>query len=103
MTPVQHARLRAMVDEHVRFVARTLQRAGVPRSELDETIQRTFIAVAGRLDDVQVGSERSFLFQVAVNMASHARRDLARRREVCTDELPDEIQVTASPEHLSER
>ena len=103
MTPEQHVRLRAMVDEHIRFVARTLQRAGVPRSELDDAIQRTFIAVAGRLDDVQVGSERSFLFHVAVNMASHVRRDMGRRREVCTDELPDDIQVSATPEHLTER
>jgi RNA polymerase sigma-70 factor (ECF subfamily) len=75
----------------------------VPQSELDDEIQRTFIAVSRRLEDVQLGSERSFVFQVAVNMASHARRNLARRREVCTDELPDEIHVQATPENLTER
>src|SRR6266496_3195494 len=44
----RHARMRTIVGENVRFVARALRRAGVPRSELDDEIQRTFIAVAGR-------------------------------------------------------
>jgi RNA polymerase sigma-70 factor, ECF subfamily len=103
VTPQQHARLRAIVDEHIRFVARTLHKAGVPPSELDDTIQRTFIAVASRLDDVLPGAERTFVFQVAINMASHARRNLARRREVYTDELPERIHVSATPENLTER
>ena len=54
----------------------------MPPSELDDEVQRTFITVARRIADVRAGAERSFLFQVAINMAAHARRDLARRREV---------------------
>lgn len=103
MTSEQQSRMRAIVNENTRFVAHTLYKAGVPQSELDDVIQRTFIAVAGRLQDVQLGSERGFLFQVAINMASHARRNLARRREVCTDELPDDVHVYATPENLTER
>src|SRR5580765_5500917 len=85
----QDARMRSMVDEHFRFVARTLRREGVPLSDLDDEIQRTFIIVAGKLGDVQHGAERSFLFRVAVNTAAHARRTLARRREVLQDRMPE--------------
>ena len=73
-----HARLRTMVDEHLKTVARTLRRAGVPSSDLDDEIQRTFIVAAKRIDDIQVGAERSFLIQVAQNLAWHARRKIAR-------------------------
>jgi RNA polymerase sigma-70 factor (ECF subfamily) len=96
-------RMRAMVDEHLGFVERTLRGAGVPAAELDDEIQRTFIIVARRLGDVQPGAERSFLFQVAVNLAAHARRKLARRREVLSDRLPDGIHALGTPEDLVDR
>jgi RNA polymerase sigma-70 factor (ECF subfamily) len=92
-----------MVDEYVDFVARTLLKGGVPQAELDDEIQRTFITVARRLDDVDLGAERSFLFQVAVNLASHSRRKLARRREVLEDSPPERIEALATPEHLTGR
>jgi RNA polymerase sigma-70 factor (ECF subfamily) len=99
----QHARMRAMVDQHEAFVARTLTKAGVPRSDLDDEIQRTFIVVARRMNDVEQGAERSFLFQVAVNLASHARRKLARRREILADRPPERVEALATPEHLTDR
>ena len=72
------SRMRSLVDEHYGFVARTLRKAGVPPSELDDEVQRTFITLARRIADVRLGAERSFLFQVAINTAAHARRDLDR-------------------------
>jgi RNA polymerase sigma-70 factor (ECF subfamily) len=91
-----------MVDEHIGLVAHTLQRAGVPTADLDDEIQRTFIAAADRLEDVRFGAERRFLFQTARNVALHARRTLGRRREVLTDEPPDG-EAHATPEHLADR
>jgi RNA polymerase sigma-70 factor (ECF subfamily) len=98
-----HTRLRALVDDHVLFVRRMLTRAGVPSSELDDQVQQTFIVATTRLDDVQVGSERSFLYQVALNVAAHVRRNLARRREVMEDRMPERIEAFATPEHLASR
>ena len=97
------ARLRAMVDEHLNSVARTLRHAGVPSSDLDDEIQRTFIVAARRIDDVQVGAERSFLIQVAQNLAWHARRKMARRREVLDGNPPERIEETVTPEFLAGR
>jgi len=92
-----------MVDEHIDFVARTLRQGGVPRPDLDDEIQRTFMVVTGRIDDLHVGAERSFLFQVAHNVASHARRRLARRREILDDNPPERIETLATPEFLTDR
>jgi len=91
-----------IVDQHIDLVARTLRRAGVPAAELDDEIQRTFMIVANRIDDVQPGAERSFLFQVAHNVAAHARRALARRREIMDGELPERVEVS-TPELLADR
>jgi RNA polymerase sigma-70 factor (ECF subfamily) len=99
----RHARIRSMVDDNTHFVARTLQKAGVPLADLDDEIQRTFIVAARRIDDVVHGSERQFLTQVAVNLASHVRRKLARRREVLNDQVPERIETIATPEKLTDR
>ena len=69
MTPDRQSRLRSIVDDNYRLVARTLRKNGVPYSDLDDEVQRTFIVVSTRLEDVQQGSERSFVRQVAHNRA----------------------------------
>jgi RNA polymerase sigma-70 factor (ECF subfamily) len=104
MTPNERqVRMRTIVQEHNTFIARVLEKAGVPQAELDDAIQRTFITVTRRLDDVHAGSEKSFVFQVALNVAAHARRNLARRREVCSDQLDDVVIAPTTPEHIAER
>jgi RNA polymerase sigma-70 factor (ECF subfamily) len=71
-------RLRGLIDRYIDFVARVLRNAGVPDAQIDDDVQRTFIAAARRLDDVRAGSEKSFLLQSALRIAAHARRTVAR-------------------------
>jgi RNA polymerase sigma-70 factor (ECF subfamily) len=92
-----------MVDQHVDFVARVLRNAGTPSSDIDDEVQRTFIIAARRLDDVRPGAEKSFLFRIALNLAAHVRRTLARRREVSGDQAPERIEAFATPEQLTDR
>jgi RNA polymerase sigma-70 factor (ECF subfamily) len=99
----REARLRAMVDEHIEFVARVLRNAGTPQAEIDDQVQRTFIVAARRLDDVRLGAEKSFLFRIALNLAAHMRRTLARRREVPGEQAPERVEALATPEHLTDR
>jgi RNA polymerase sigma-70 factor, ECF subfamily len=99
----RHARMRAVVEDNVDFVTRTLRRAGVPAAELDDEVQRTFIVVAERLERVQPGAERAYLYQVANNVAWHARRGLARRREVLAESPPEPVEAFETPEHLAHR
>ena len=93
-------RLRAMVDRYLDFVARVLRNAGTPEAEVDDDVQRTFIAVANRLDDVRPDAEKSFLLQTALRMAAHARRTLARRREVHDSDAQLRIQAPLQPEQM---
>lgn len=99
----REARLRWMVDQYIDFVARVLRNAGTPAAEIDDDVQRTFIAAARRLDDVRPGAERSFLLQTALYVAAHARRTVARRREVAAEEAPEQIDGALTPEQLTDQ
>lgn len=99
----REGRLRWMVDEYIDFVARVLRNAGTPAAEIDDDVQRTFIAAARRLDDVRPGAERSFLLQTALYVAAHARRTVARRREVAAEEAPEQIDTALTPEQLTDQ
>jgi RNA polymerase sigma-70 factor (ECF subfamily) len=96
-------RLRALVDTHIDFVARVLRNSGTPASEIDDEVQRTFIVASRRLDDIRLGAEKSFLFRIAYNLAAHARRTAARRREVGSDQVPEQVERYATPEALTDQ
>ena len=64
-------RLRQLVDSHVPLVARILRNAGTADADIDDDVQRVFITLSNRLDDVRVGAEKSFLVQTALHMAAH--------------------------------
>ena len=95
-------RLVELVNKHVGFVERVLRNLGVPEAELDDAVQRTFIVVSNRLDDIQVGSEKSFVFKSAKYVAAHVWRGRAQRGrfEPLEDEMPS---LQQSPEELTER
>jgi RNA polymerase sigma-70 factor, ECF subfamily len=96
-------RLRQLVNDHVRLVARVLRNAGTAEADIDDDVQRVFIALSNRLDDVRVGAEKAFLVQTALNMAAHARRTAARRRETLTERPPEVGDLAAGPHELVER
>lgn len=97
------ARLRKMVDGYVDFVARVLRNAGTPDAEIDDDVQRTFITAAKRLDEIRPGAEKSFLLQIALRVAAHARRTVARRREIPSEDAPEPIETIATPEQLTDQ
>jgi RNA polymerase sigma-70 factor, ECF subfamily len=85
--------LKELVVEHGDFVWRSLKRLGVQGGRADDAVQIVFLAVRTRLADIEPGKERAFLFRVAMNVAAHERRTLARRRE----ELHSDELVAADP------
>jgi len=89
------ARLRAMLDAHYDFVWRSLRRLGVPSTDVDDCAQQVFWVAAKKLDDIQEGSERAFLFGSAMRVASDARRSRSRRREAPA--LPEESTEALDP------
>lgn len=99
----RHERLRAMVNEHGTFVARTLRNLGVPARELDDCVQRVYIVADRRLEDIRVGCERAFLFRSAAHIAAHARRSLARKREVLEEDPLPLRAPPFQPDELTQR
>ncbi len=96
-------RLRVLVDRHIDFVARVLRNLGVPDADVDDAVQRTFIAVSNRLNDIRAGAEKAFLFRTAANVAAHGRRSLARRREVSEEHAPEQHELVETPEALTDQ
>ena len=97
------ARLRAILDEHFDFTWRSLRRLGVPPAEVDDCAQQVFWVAARKLDDIQVGSERAYLFSTAMRVASDARRSRARRREVTDDDAGEVSDPAPDPEQIADR
>jgi RNA polymerase sigma-70 factor (ECF subfamily) len=96
-------RLRQLVSKHLQLVARILRNAGVGDADVDDDVQRVFIAVSNRLDDVRAGAEKAFLVQTALNVAAHTRRSAARRRETLMDSPPEMLDSAVGLEELAER
>ncbi len=76
--PDARARLRALLDQHFDFVWRSVRRLGVTPAFVDDATQQVFWIASRKLDSIVTGREKSFLFSVAVRIASDARR-LAKR------------------------
>lgn len=79
--PSSEARIRALVETHMDFVWRALRRLGVPESDCDDGCQRVWLVLNRKLDNIEFGKERSYIFSVAVRIASEMRRAGARRAE----------------------
>jgi RNA polymerase sigma-70 factor (ECF subfamily) len=76
------------MQENFDFIWRSLRRLGLDADGADDGAQKVFMIAARRLDTIDLGSERSFLFSTALRVASEARRTIARRHEVLED-APD--------------
>lgn len=66
-----------LFESHYASVWRLLRRLGVKPAQLDDAAQEVFWITARRVSDVRPGSERAFLYGVALRVASN----LHRRRE----------------------
>jgi hypothetical protein len=80
LVPDREARLARLAGEHFQFIWRSLRRLGVPPSAVDDAAQQVFEVAARRLEDIERGRERAFLFKTALFVATDARRLAARSR-----------------------
>jgi RNA polymerase sigma-70 factor (ECF subfamily) len=95
-------RLVSLFSEHVDFVARTLRRLGVDAADVEDQVQEVFLIANAKLADLEIGKERSFLFGVAVRIASNKRRTQRRAREhveggPSTESFPLEARPSNAP------
>lgn len=87
--------LTALFEAHYDFVWRSLRRLGVLEPGVDDAAQEVFVVAARKLDRIERGAERAFLFGTALRVASDARRARARRPEVAEgSEVLDAVWAT---------
>jgi RNA polymerase sigma-70 factor (ECF subfamily) len=105
LTAEQKDRLTTMVRSHLDFVWRSLRRQGLPPAVADDATQQVFVVASRRIGSIDVGAERSFLFQTALRVGSDARRAWARRRETLDGEahLGNVRDSALSPEEEAHR
>jgi RNA polymerase sigma-70 factor (ECF subfamily) len=87
-------RFQSLFESHVDFVWRSLRRLGVAVDAVDDSVQEVFVVASRKLDAIDAGKERAFLFGTAVRVASTARR--ASRRHPA-QELDAEPTDTSQP------
>ncbi|HET7546088.1 MAG TPA: sigma-70 family RNA polymerase sigma factor [Polyangiaceae bacterium] len=81
------ARLERMFNEHHDFIWRLLRRFGLSTGAADDAAQHVFLVAAERIDDIKLGSERSYLFGTALRVArAQSRSD---RRWVLEEDMDE--------------
>lgn len=91
--------LRALVREHFDFIWRLLRRMGFSPEDADDAAQQVFMAAAQKSERITQGSERTYLYGIALRVAANLRRKLARRREEAGPLVDEMIDLGAQPEH----
>lgn len=91
------ADLTQVYAEHYGFVWRSLRRLGVPDTAVDDAVHDVFVVVARRLGEFEGRAAlTSWLFAVAVRVAQHQRRAIARH-ERRKEALAREANAPAPP------
>lgn len=95
----------ALAEENIDFVFRCLRRCGLDEATADDAVQQVFLVASTKLDAIQRGREKAFLFGVAKNVAAQSRRTSARRQEVELDYVTsqddlDPIDEAPSPDEM---
>jgi RNA polymerase sigma-70 factor, ECF subfamily len=74
---------RALYEDHVDFVWRNLRRLGVSASDVEDRTQEVFVVAHRRFDEFEDRGHgpRAWLFQIALRVASDARRHRRRHPE----------------------
>lgn len=103
LAPPTEPRVARLIQEQFGFVWRLLRRVGVPESDADDAAQQVFIAASQRIDDIQPGSERAFLFTTVLHVGSKARRSRARKREDFGLDFEQEADLVPSIDELLDR
>jgi len=73
--------LAELVEQHLDFVWRLLRRLGLSGADAEDATQQVLLVVADKLEQITAGKTRTFLYGVALRVASNARRGERRRRQ----------------------
>lgn len=95
-----------LAEENIDFVFRCLRRCGLDAATADDAVQQVFLIASTKLDAIDRGKEKGFLYGVAKNVAAQCRRTSARRQEVelvANDDGSDPMSEAPSPDDMIDR
>jgi RNA polymerase sigma-70 factor (ECF subfamily) len=93
-------RLSTMFHHHYDFVWRSVRRLGVAPDAVDDAAQEVFVVASRKLDAIEAGKEKAFLFGTAVRVASDTRRAVQRRRQAPASEVVEPVDAGPAPDEL---
>jgi RNA polymerase sigma-70 factor, ECF subfamily len=99
-TAVAVDRLSTMFHQHYDFVWRSVRRLGLPDDAADDAAQEVFVVASRKLDSIEVGKEKAFLFGAAVRVAADARRATQRRRLSPASDPPEPVDAVPALDEL---
>jgi RNA polymerase sigma-70 factor (ECF subfamily) len=70
---------RALVVDHFDFIWRLLRRLGLSSTDADDAAQHVFMTATQKVERIAPGSERTYLYGVALRVAQNHKRKLQRR------------------------
>jgi RNA polymerase sigma-70 factor (ECF subfamily) len=100
--PPKHPSLEALVEEHLPFVWRMLCRMGLCGADADDAAQQVFMTAARKLEAIDAGTEKRFLYETARRVAANLRRSHRRRREVPQHSFETAPHPAETPERRAE-
>lgn len=74
---------------------------GFSREDADDAAQQVFIAATQKTERITRGSERTYLYGIALRVAANLRRKLARRRREAEPLAHEVVDLGAQPEHAA--
>lgn len=78
--------IEGLVRQHAAFVWRSILRLGVPEADVDDVTQLVFLQARARIGELSPETARSFLFRLALGLASNHKRSRRRRRETSLED-----------------
>lgn len=73
------ARLTAIARAHSGFIWRTARRLGLAADVADDALQQVLIIAARKLDQIEEGAERAFLYRTTAHITAELRRTNAKQ------------------------
>ncbi len=90
--------------EHGAYAWRVLRRLGVDESDIADVCQEVFVVVHRKLDDFERRSHvRTWVYGICVRTAADYRRRARRRREVVTEQPPEQLSPEDPAQQLARR
>ena len=96
-------RLEQLCRDNFDFVWRLARHLGLSQSDADDVAQRVMMVAASRFDAIESGKERAFLYQTTVYATMKMRRTWGRRREILTEDFPEEQAPDPQPDELLDK